>query len=104
MVIEYLYLGDYDFTGRRLGLEAFNAVMWQDLKINVRVYVLALKLCMEELKLFALKRAAALLAGSYSLATLTSIGLRRLAEIGYPNTPDADHADEGEEQSADKSD
>jgi hypothetical protein len=104
MMSEYLYLGDYDFTGRRLGLEAFNAVMWQDLKINVRVYVLALKLCMEELKLFALKRTAALLAGSYSLATLRSIGLRRLAEIGYPNTPDADHADEREEQSTEKRD
>jgi hypothetical protein len=100
LVIEYLYLGDYGITGRRLGGAASDnrPGMGEELYINARVYVLALKLCMEELKLLAVRRVEALLAGFYSFSTLTVIGLRKMVEIVYPNTPDADgqSADEGE--------
>jgi hypothetical protein len=119
MVIEYLYLGYYGITGRHLTtLESIDAVRrlsapidaaqrvhidaarrGQALFLNARIYVLALKLCMEDLKLLVLKRAAALISELY-LSTLSPNGLRKMVEIVYPNTPDAD---EGEGQSADES-
>jgi hypothetical protein len=92
MVIDYLYLGDDGLKGRRLeGLASGSELaMAEELLFNARVYVLALKLCMEELKLHAAKRAQQLLAGLYGVSTLSATELQRLVEIVYPNTPDSD--------------
>jgi hypothetical protein len=96
MVIEYLYLGDYGITGRRL-VSPNGKGKGQELKRNARVYVLALKLCMEELKMLAIKKTEALLAGFYDgVWYLTPYGLQWVVEIVYPNTP------EGKGQCADE--
>ncbi|KAF8536073.1 hypothetical protein BDD12DRAFT_307704 [Trichophaea hybrida] len=85
MCIQFLYLGSYTVeVGRK----------WTECVVNAGVYVLAQKLCMEDMKKVALGKMAGLLVGMYVGPEPSGKEVAQLVEVVYGGTGDQEEGDE----------
>ncbi|KAF8242818.1 hypothetical protein K440DRAFT_638247 [Wilcoxina mikolae CBS 423.85] len=85
MCIQFLYLGSYTVDVDR---------KWTECVVNAGVYVLAQKLCMEDMKEVALGKMAGSLVGIYDGSEPSGEEVAQLVEVVYGGTGDQEEGDE----------